>query len=72
MNSKVKIEGDIRQKAMLSQQEAEFYTGMGRNSLREWGKEIGAIRHRGKRIFYNREVIDDFLRRETEGGGDRV
>ena len=66
------IVGSIRDKALLTEEEGRFYTNMGRTNFRKWADEIGATRRRGRRVLFNREVIDDFLRRETEGGGDQV
>ena len=66
------IVGSIRDKALLTEEEGRFYTNMGRTNFRKWADEIGATRRRGRRVLFNREVIDDFLRRETEGGGDQL
>ena len=66
------IVGSIRDKALLTEEEGRFYTNMGRTNFRKWADEIGATRRRGRRVLFNREVIDDFLRRETENGGDQV
>ena len=69
MNLSAKIDGNIRDKALLTEDEARFYVSMGRTAFREWAREIGAIRRRGRRVLYNREVIDNYLR--MENGGDQ-
>ncbi|MBR1533380.1 MAG: hypothetical protein IJ639_03375 [Ruminococcus sp.] len=62
------IEGSIRDKALLTEEEGRFYTNMGRTNFRKWADEIGATRRRGRRVLFNREVIDNFLRAEGSGG----
>lgn len=63
------IEGSIRDKALLTEEEGRFYTNMGRTNFRKWADEIGATRRRGRRVLFNREVIDNYLR--AENGGDQ-
>lgn len=56
------------QPRMLNQKQAEAYTGMGRNSLIEFSKRIGARRKIGRMVLYDRTVIDaglDALPNET-------
>lgn len=43
---------------MLNQKQAEEYTGMGRNTLTEFSRQIGARRKIGKKILYDRRIID--------------
>jgi hypothetical protein len=68
MNAASRINGNIKDKALLTEDEARFYVSMGRTAFRAWAKEIGAVRRRGRRVLYNREVIDNFLRAEGSGG----
>lgn len=42
----------------LSEAGAMTYTTFGRDKIRSWGKEIGAVRKVGKRVVYDRLVID--------------
>lgn len=46
------------QPRMLNQKQAEAYTGMGRNSLVEFARKIGARRKIGRMVLYDRTVID--------------
>ena len=50
---------------MLSQKQAEEYTGMGRNTLAEFAGKVGArrkIRRKiGKKVLYDKRVIDAAL-----------
>lgn len=50
--------GDVR---MLRESEAVSYTAMGRTNFRRWAKEIGAVRHFGRSVRYDRAVIDAAL-----------
>lgn len=49
------------QPRMLNQKQAESYTGMGRNSLMEFSRRIGARRKIGKKVLYDRRIIDAAL-----------
>lgn len=51
---------------MLSEIQVRAYTGLGRNSVRKLGEEIGAIKKYGRRILYDRKVIDEFF----DNGGE--
>lgn len=57
----------VSEKRMLSVDEASFYTGMGRNTCREWLREIGAIRKIGRRVICDRKVIDAALDNMSNG-----
>lgn len=46
---------------MLSQKQAEEYTGMGRNTLAEFAGKVGARRKIGKKVLYDKRVIDAAL-----------
>ena len=46
---------------MLSQKQAEEYTGMGRNTLSEFAFKVGARRKIGKKVLYDKRVIDAAL-----------
>lgn len=37
------------------------YTSLGRDSVRKWCKEIGAVRKIGKRVMYDRLAIDSAM-----------
>ncbi len=46
---------------MLSEIQAQAYTGLGRCSIRKLGAEIGAIKHFGRRVLYDRVIIDKYF-----------
>lgn len=48
-------------KRMLSIKEAAAYCGLGINRTREWMDVIGATRHFGARVLFDRNVIDAAL-----------
>ena len=66
MNKKQMIEVEPR---MLTQKQAETYTGMGRNSFSIWATKIGAKRHFGRSVRYDRRVIDKVLDDMCTGNG---
>lgn len=45
-------------KRLLDFNEFCLYTGLGRTKGGAWAKEIGAIRHIGRRVLFDRAVID--------------
>lgn len=54
---------------MLNQKQAETYTGMGRTAMTAWAEQIGAKRHFGRSVRYDRRVIDaalDAMSADTE------
>lgn len=55
--------GDITQKRMLSEREAQTYVGLGRSATRNYCQSIGAITHIGRRILFDRYKIDKALER---------
>ena len=48
-------------KRLLDTKEACNYTGLGPTKIREWGKEIGAIKHIGRRVLFDRVILDKFI-----------
>ncbi len=48
-------------KRLLSESEAREYIGLGRIRCREYCEKIGAVRRIGKRVLYDRTVIDRAL-----------
>ncbi len=53
-------------KRMLSEKEAQVYMGLKRGKCREFGEKIKAVKHIGRRVLYDRKVIDDFLDNHSE------
>ena len=48
---------------LLSLSELQEYLSLGRNKAIEWGKSIRADVHRGRRVLYDKSVIDRVLDR---------
>lgn len=46
------------EKRLLSEAEAREYIGLGKGSCREYCSQIGAVRRIGRRVLYDRVVID--------------
>lgn len=59
---------DFSLKRMLSEKEARIYTGLGRNSVRNLAEKIGAIHHYGRRILYDRWIIDEYFNSDKTRG----
>ena len=55
---------------MLTQKQAEVYTGLGRNSLTDFARRIGARRKVGRTVLYDRHVIDAGLDALPEDSGE--
>lgn len=56
-------ENNISNKRLLDTREACSYIGMGRINTRRFMDEIGATRRFGKRVLFDRTVIDEALNR---------
>lgn len=57
---------------LLTEQEAISYIGLGRTRGRAWLREVGATRHFGRSVRYDRRIIDRALdsmpdEREAQG-----
>ena len=52
---------NILAKRMLSEDEAQAYLGLKRSKCREFGEKINCITHIGRRVLYDRTVIDAAL-----------
>ena len=48
-------------KRLMSEIETRAYTGLGRTSVRKLGEELNCIHHYGRRILYDKSVIDAYL-----------
>ncbi len=60
----------IADKRMLSEKESARYCGLGRSSIRKLGAEIGAVQHYGRRVLYDRTVLDAYLDSKAAGRGN--
>ena len=50
--------GKLSDKRLLDALEIAEYTGMGRNTARKFAEEAGALRRYGKRVLFDRLVLD--------------
>lgn len=60
---------EIGNKRMLSRKEVETYTGLGKNLCRSWCESIGAVRKIGRRVLFDKTVIDavmDQMAKDTQ------
>ena len=48
-------------KRLLDITELAQYIGMGKTYSRKWADEIGAVKHFGRRVLFDRNVIDSAL-----------
>ncbi len=48
-------------KRMLSEKEAQEYIGLKRVKCREFGESIGCVKRIGRRVLYDRFIIDKAL-----------
>ena len=55
---------------MLTQKQAEVYTGLGRNSLTDFARRIGARRKVGRTVLYDRVILDAGLDALPEDTGE--
>lgn len=53
-------------KRLLNLQKFSNYTGLGKTKGKEWAGKHGAIRHIGRRILFDRVVIDRVLNEGKE------
>ncbi len=59
-------------KRLLNMREYLDYVGLGHTKGREWAKEIGAVKHIGRRTFFDVTIIDkalDELAGDEKGAG---
>ena len=48
----------LEEKRLLDVKELAEYTGLGLTMAREFGKETGAVYRIGRRVLYDRHIID--------------
>ncbi len=59
-------------KRLLNMREYLDYVGLGHTKGREWAKEIGAVKHIGRRTFFDVTIVDkalDELAGDKQGAG---
>lgn len=60
MNKQI-VTGNVENKRLLNVKEACEYTGLGQTTTRKLMQEIGAVRRFGKRLLYDKTIIDAYL-----------
>ena len=60
MNKQI-VKGEIAEKRLLNIEEVCIYTGLGQTNARRYMEEIGATRRFGKRVLFDKHVIDKFI-----------
>ena len=55
---KQKVTGKIEEKRLLNINEVVAYIGVGRVTARKYMDEIGATKHFGSRVVFDKQVID--------------
>ena len=53
--------GELSSVRMLTVEQGQLYTSMGRNTFREYCNKIGATRHFGRSVRYDKTIIDSAL-----------
>lgn len=61
MRKRTNIINSLQEKRMLSIEEAQGYTGLGRTSCRAFCEEAGALKKIGGRIIIDRTILDKAL-----------
>lgn len=59
--NKQNVTGSIEEKRLLNIKEVSSYLGIGRTTLRKYMDEIGATRKFGKRVLFDKTVIDKVI-----------
>lgn len=57
---------NIAVKRLLSAEEVAIYTGLGRNTARKFCEEIGAVKRFGRRVLFDKKIIDQVLDQMTD------
>ena len=53
--------GELKEKRLLNMREVCIYTGRGQVTARKYMDEIGATRKFGRRVLFDKTVIDEAL-----------
>lgn len=61
--------GGLSEKRLLDAAEVAEYTGLGRNTARKFAEEAGALKRYGKRVLFDRIVLDKAIDQMGIGGG---
>lgn len=60
------VSGDINTKRLINISELCSYIGMGKTLARSYADSIGATKHYGKRVLFDRFIIDQAIDQEGE------
>ena len=52
---------------LMSREQGASYTGLGRTRFTDWARSIGAERRFGRRVLFDRQVIDAALDKMVTG-----
>jgi len=58
---------DIGKARLMDRREGALYCGLGKASFSAWAKQIGAERRFGRRVLFDRQVIDEALNKMVIG-----
>ena len=58
---KQEMSGNIAEKRLLNIDELSAYTGLGKTSVRQWAEKAGAAKHFGRRVLFDKSIIDRAL-----------
>lgn len=59
--NKQNVTGTIEEKRLLNIQEVSTYIGIGQTQARRYMEEIGAVRRFGRRVLFDKVVIDSAI-----------
>lgn len=68
----MKETGVFEGKRLLSEADGMRYVGLQRTKFRQWAAEIGAVRHIGARVLYDRVTIDQACDALADAACDQV
>lgn len=59
--NKRNISDELSEKRLLGLDEAAKYMGLGKNTTRDFASKIGAVKHFGRRVLFDKQIIDQAL-----------
>ena len=61
-----RIDAMFEGKRLFSEEDGMKYVGLHRSKFRKWAAGIGAVRHIGRRVMYDRAAIDKAIDEMSE------
>ncbi len=55
------VKGELKEKRLLNINEVSIYIGLGESSARRYMDEIGAVKKFGRRVLFDKTIIDSAL-----------